>query len=129
MLEYSHMLILGRLLHFILFVWACVDTNTRRKSHVNDRATKIAQTMIAEMTARGVLPAPQRQPEEALLNHDHLEAGTDVSNVPSRKSDARGGDAPWSQGNLGPGNLGAPQIPPQAYDGDVITSAPAVRYT
>ncbi|MCJ1244084.1 hypothetical protein MMC30_001282 [Trapelia coarctata] len=118
------------LLHFILFVWACVDTNTRRRTHVNDRATKIAQTMIAEMTARGVLPAPQRPLDEALLHNDHLEAGNDVSNVPSRVSDARDGEAPWSQGNLGPpGNLGAPQIPLQAHDADVIAPAPAAKYT
>jgi len=89
--------------------------------------------MIAEMTARGVLPAPQRQPEEALLRHDQLEAGTEVSNdAPSRVTDARDGDAPWSQGNLGaPGNPGAPRVtlPPQAHNANGITPASAVRYS
>lgn len=87
--------------------------------------------MIAEMTARGVLPAPQRQLEAALLRDDHLEAGTEVSNAPSRVSDARDGEAPWSQGNLGaPGTRGAPQltVPPQAHNANGVTPAAAVVY-
>ncbi|MCJ1479509.1 hypothetical protein MMC13_008195 [Lambiella insularis] len=59
------------LLHFTLFVWACVDTHNRRGRKVDKRATKLAQSMIAEMTERGILPAPQhRQQEEGLLAHN-----------------------------------------------------------
>jgi hypothetical protein len=84
--------------------------------------------MIAEMTTRGVLPAPQRQPEEVLLRHDHLEAGTEVSNAPSRVSDARDGEAPWSQGNLGAPGIRGLTVPPQAHNANGVTPAPAVVY-
>ncbi|MCJ1432156.1 hypothetical protein MMC27_001512 [Xylographa pallens] len=77
------------LLHFALFVWACVDTHKRRSGKLDKRAQKIAQNIIAEMVERGVLPQPrERQQEEGLLAHDG-NAGRDPSVEPSRVSESR----------------------------------------
>ncbi|MCJ1313542.1 hypothetical protein MMC25_007221 [Agyrium rufum] len=50
------------LLHFTLFVWACVDTHRRNADKVDRRATVIAQTMIAEMAERGIIPSGINHP-------------------------------------------------------------------
>ncbi|MCJ1284317.1 hypothetical protein MMC26_003648 [Xylographa opegraphella] len=77
------------LLHFVLFVWACVDTHQRRRNSLDKRAQRIAQNIIAEMTERGVLPQPrERQQEEGLLAHDG-NAGRDAWVEPSRMSESR----------------------------------------
>ncbi|MCJ1401000.1 hypothetical protein MMC11_004212 [Xylographa trunciseda] len=77
------------LLHFTLFVWACVDTHRRRSRKLDKRAHKIAQNIIAEMTQRGTLPQPyERQQEEGLLAHDRT-AQRDASAGPSRTSESR----------------------------------------
>ena len=52
---------------FILFVWACVDTNRRRASATHTEAVKIAEEMLAGMERRGVIPSqgyqqPMQQP-------------------------------------------------------------------
>ncbi|KAF2094102.1 hypothetical protein NA57DRAFT_60746 [Rhizodiscina lignyota] len=54
------MMIAALILHFTLFVWACVDTATRNSSKVHREAKDIADAMIAEMVARGQLPPPQQ---------------------------------------------------------------------
>ncbi|KAL9121696.1 MAG: hypothetical protein Q9187_001747 [Circinaria calcarea] len=48
---------LAVLLHFTLFVWACVDVQRRNNGIVDRRAAAIAQNLIAEMAERGVLPS------------------------------------------------------------------------
>jgi len=40
-------------LHFTLFVWACVDTNKRNNSYLDERAAVIAKRMVADMEANG----------------------------------------------------------------------------
>ena len=62
LLVVTDLMLYSRGLHFALFVWACVDTHKLRKSRVDDRAGRMAQAMIAEMTSRGVFPgAPMPQ--------------------------------------------------------------------
>ncbi|KAL9107075.1 MAG: hypothetical protein Q9187_008477 [Circinaria calcarea] len=51
---------LAVLLHFTLFVWACVDVHRRNNGNVDRRAAAIAQNLIAEMAERGVLPSGQQ---------------------------------------------------------------------
>lgn len=55
---------LAVLLHFTLFVWACVDVNRRNKEIVDRRAAVIAQTMVTEMAQQGVLSSNQRFPPQ-----------------------------------------------------------------
>ena len=55
-----------RIIHFTLFIFACIDTHRRRRNKTDVRANKIAQDIIAEMTQRGVLPAPQHQQQQPL---------------------------------------------------------------
>ncbi|MCJ1382659.1 hypothetical protein MMC17_005772 [Xylographa soralifera] len=113
------------LLHFALFVWACVDTHKRRSGNLDKRAQRLAQNIIAEMTERGVLPQPrERQQEEGLLAHDG-NAGRDASVEPSRMSESRDPHALPMQGvdpyNGAPpaeaadqeGNLDLPSLPPR----------------
>jgi len=77
------------LLHFILFVRACIDTHKRRSGKLDKRAQRIAQNIVAEMTERGVLPQPQeRQQEEGLLAHDG-NAQRDALGSSSRASESR----------------------------------------
>ena len=46
---------LGVLFHFILFVWACVDTNRRNRSHKTRDEAVIAERIIRDMQARGLI--------------------------------------------------------------------------
>ncbi|KAF2090123.1 hypothetical protein K490DRAFT_62999 [Saccharata proteae CBS 121410] len=48
------------LLHFVLFVWACVDTHRRNGSTTQKKARVIADQIIAEMRDQGQLGGPQR---------------------------------------------------------------------
>lgn len=54
------------LLHFALWVWACVDTDVRRRTTT---ARQMAHMLIDEMRARGELP-PAAQPLLAPRNED-----------------------------------------------------------
>ncbi|KAL9117056.1 MAG: hypothetical protein Q9187_006411 [Circinaria calcarea] len=61
---------LAVLLHFTLFVWACVDVHRGNNGRVEGRAAAMAQTIIAQMADRGVLPSgqqTQRQQQTAPL--------------------------------------------------------------
>ncbi|MCJ1387276.1 hypothetical protein MMC18_000116 [Xylographa bjoerkii] len=134
------------LLHFALFVWACIDTHQRRSGKLDKRAHRIAQNIIAEMTERGVLPQPQeRQQEEGLLAHDG-NAQRDTSVGPSRMSESRDrytlpmqGKDPYNQAQSATAAdqeevVVLPSLPPRlaqmtgALEVDEIDPAPA-RYT
>lgn len=47
--------ILALLMHFTLFVWACVDTHRRNSSKKGDQAQVIAQAIIQDMQERGLV--------------------------------------------------------------------------
>lgn len=50
---------LGLLLHFVLFVWACVDTNRRNSSKVGKDAEKMAADIVMKMVQSGaIIPPP-----------------------------------------------------------------------
>lgn len=47
------------LIHFVLFVWACVDTNRRNSSKVGKDAEKMAADIVMKMIQAGaIIPAP-----------------------------------------------------------------------
>lgn len=46
------------ILHFILFVWACVDTSRRNKMKVTQSAKDVAEKIVQEMVATGQLTRP-----------------------------------------------------------------------
>lgn len=50
---------IGVLLHFVLFVWACVDCHRHRKGKVSKDAEKLAAGIVEKMVQSGaVVPAP-----------------------------------------------------------------------
>ena len=46
---------LNLLLHFILFVWACVDTHRRNRSKTQSKTQDIADRVLRDMQARGLV--------------------------------------------------------------------------
>lgn len=63
------------ILHFVLFVWACVDTEAVRR---NQSVRQLAQEMIEEMRQRGELP-PVAQP---LLSANDRTPNFDATSAP-----------------------------------------------
>ena len=52
------------ILHFTLFVLACIDTHHYNKEEIDSQAAKIAHNIITDMTERGALPTTtQKQPQ------------------------------------------------------------------
>ena len=49
--------LISSILHFVIFVWACIDTHHRNFNKMDRRAEIIAQRIIADMQERGVIPA------------------------------------------------------------------------
>ena len=93
---------------FILFVWACVDTNRRRASATHTEAVKIAEEMLAGMERRGMIP-PQgfQQPVQQPMQ----------SYQPPRQSyQPYSAYQPYSPHNQ-------PQVPPNVGNGNVRASA------
>ncbi|MCJ1484479.1 hypothetical protein MMC06_004650 [Schaereria dolodes] len=61
------------LVHFILFVWACVDTHRRRTHKINNRPTEIGGTMITEMNGHNnAFPAQQQHRHQQIYEEDSL---------------------------------------------------------
>lgn len=48
---------LNVLLHFALFVWACVDVHRRRRARTEGKAIEVAERVMREMQARGLVMA------------------------------------------------------------------------
>lgn len=114
---------LAVLLHFTLFVWACVDVNRRNKEIVDRRAAVIAQTMVTEMAQQGVLSSNQRfQPQQhaaPLLAPQgiHLKDSS-TYDFSSRES------MPLRHPTDGGGSMGKPSYMPVSTD-EVDSSFPA----
>ncbi|KAF1927524.1 uncharacterized protein M421DRAFT_92952 [Didymella exigua CBS 183.55] len=53
---------LGLLLHFTLFVWACVDCHKYRQSRVSKDAEKLAAGIVRNMVQSGAIVPPQGPP-------------------------------------------------------------------
>jgi hypothetical protein len=53
---------LGLLLHFTLFVWACVDCHKYRHSKVSKDAEKLAAGIVQNMVQNGAIVPPSAQP-------------------------------------------------------------------
>lgn len=51
----------GLVLHFVLFVWACIDTNRYNRSKVSKDAEKIAAGIVQNMIGNGAIVPPPRQ--------------------------------------------------------------------
>ncbi|PVI00877.1 hypothetical protein DM02DRAFT_490398, partial [Periconia macrospinosa] len=49
------------LLHFVLFVWACVDTHRRRRGKVGKDAEKLAAEIVQKMITNGAIIPPPGQ--------------------------------------------------------------------
>lgn len=84
---------LAVLLHFTLFVWACVDTAHRNKNKTGKQAQIIAEKIIQDMTARGqIVPMQhQQQMQQPLLSpgaqgHHGLQTPQRVATPPAQRS-------------------------------------------
>jgi hypothetical protein len=92
---------LGLFLHFVLFVWACVDTHRRKRRTVSKDAETLAGTIVMNMIKNGTMVPAQGQVamQQPLLN-------TQQGYNPQYQNWAAAGPAPM-------GIAPVPMVPPQ----------------
>lgn len=92
---------LGLLLHFTLFVWACVDCHKYRQSRVSKDAEKLAAGIVQNMVQNGVI-VPPLAGQAHMHGADWLQA---YQQLPSG-ANSFSGQGGLGSGGYGPGGYG-----------------------
>lgn len=106
---------IGLVLHFALFVWACVDCHKYRRSKVSKDAEKIAAGIVEKMVRNGaIIPPPQQahMPTAGWQPTHHQLPNQSTSIAGQGQGQGQVYPAPWQQHNSGEGGP-IPPLPPR----------------